>query len=309
MALDMRGRSLVTDADFSAEEYWQVFDNAAVLKRQVKRHDVHPLLRGKTLAMIFQKPSTRTRVSFEVGMYQLGGTALYLGPNDLQLKRGETIADTAKVLGRYVDGIMARVFKQNNVVEMARHAGVPVINGLSDELHPCQMLTDLFTIWEKRGHFEGLTLAYIGDGNNVAASLAIGCATVGMNMTLITPKNFRVSERWLNVARERAKVTGAIIHTTDDPAGVQDANVIYTNVWTSMGKEGEHDARQSVFRPYQVNQPLVSRAKSNVLVMHCLPAHRGQEITDEVVDGPRSVVFDQAENRLHTQKAIMALVM
>ncbi len=255
--------------------------------------------------MIFQKPSTRTRVSFEVGMKQLGGHALYLSSTDLQLGRGETVRDTGAVLARYCDGIMARVFSHDNIIELCKHSTVPVINGLSDLLHPCQCLADLETILEKKQEFKGLKLAFVGDGNNVCHSLMFGSAKVGMDMTVVCPKGYEPDKQIEKMALE----DGLKLEITNDPKGVKGADVIYTDVWASMGKDKEHDDRVKVFKPYQVNEKLVSQAQDDCIVMHCLPAHRGEEITDEVVDGPHSVVLDQAENRNHAQKAVMALLM
>jgi ornithine carbamoyltransferase len=280
------------------------------LKLQLLRGQEHPLLKGKTLAMIFEKPSTRTRVSFEVGMWQLGGYALYLGASDLQLGRGETIADTAQVLSRYVDGIMARVFSHQTILDLIRYSRVPVINGLSDLTHPCQGLADLFTVYEKKGGLSGLKLAYIGDGNNVAHSLIYGCSKVGMDMTLACPRGYEPNPEVVSKAKEEAKRNGCKIKVTNDPKeAVRGADIVYTDVWASMGQENEHDKRVKIFKPYQVNVQLVKEAKGDYLFMHCLPAHRGEEVTDEVADSKNSVIFDQAENRMHTQKALLALIM
>ncbi|HYM39361.1 MAG TPA: ornithine carbamoyltransferase [Thermoplasmata archaeon] len=279
---------------------------AASLKNRTKAGEPYEPLRGKSLAMIFEKASTRTRVSFEVGMTQLGGHALFLSPNDLQVGRGETIADTARVLSRFVDGILYRAFKSENVRELARHATVPVINGLDDKEHPCQIVADLMTIHEQRGELKGLKLAYVGDGNNVCNSLLIGCAEVGMHMTAGVPKGYEPDPGLLAAARRIAAGKEARIEVVHDPfAAVRDADVLYTDVWVSMGMEKEREERERIFLPYQVNAKLVAAAKPDAMVMHCLPAHRGLEITDDVVDGKQSIVFDQAENRLHAQKAIL----
>ncbi len=307
--MDLRGRSFVNDDDFTAEEMWQILHTAQDLKRRLALRQPHELLKGKQLAMIFQKPSTRTRVSFEAGMAQLGGHAMYLGPNDLQLGRGETIRDTARVLGRYVDGIMARVFSHRDVVELAEYSGVPVINGLSDDLHPCQIASDFFTLWEKLRRLEGLNLVFIGDGNNVAQSLMLQGANMGVNVLVITPEQYRPKEEYVRRAQELARRSGAHIELSNNPEDVREADVIYTDVWASMGREHEREERVRVFGPYQVNARLLEMARPGVLVMHCLPAHRGEEITDDVIDGPNSIVWDQAENRLHVQKALMALTM
>ena len=310
MAVDMKGKSLASLYDLTREEIEQILKTSELLKLQLLRGQEHPLLKGKTLAMIFEKPSTRTRVSFEVGMWQLGGYALYLSSNDLQLGRGETIADTAQVLSRYVNGIMARVFAHRTILDLVAHSKVPVINGLSDFSHPCQGLADLFTIYEKKGGFSGLKLAYVGDGNNVAHSLIEGCSKVGMNITLGCPKGYEPDPEVVAKGKEEAKKNGCEVIVTNDPKeAVRAADVIYTDVWASMGKEKEREERLKVLRPYQVNSDLVKWAKEDYLFMHCLPAHRGEEVVNEVADSKNSVIFDQAENRMHTQKALMALIM
>jgi ornithine carbamoyltransferase len=310
MALNRKGRNLATLHDLRAEEMQEIFRVSADLKRKQKAGEATPVLKGKTLAMIFQKPSTRTRVSFEVGIYQLGGAGLYLGPNDLQLNRGETIEDTAKVLSRFVDGIMARVFAHDDILGLCEHATVPVINGLSDLTHPCQVLADLLTITEHRGELKGLKTAYIGDGNNMAHSLMLGCAKVGMHISVAAPHGYQPKTEIVEWAREDASATGARVEVTTDPvAAAKDADIIYTDVWASMGQEGERDERRENFRPYQVNAALVAHARKDYCFMHCLPAHRGEEVGAEVIDSPHSIVFDQAENRLHAQKGLMALLM
>ena len=302
--------NLITIADLSTDEVWQILDLARELKEEWRKGGNKPILRGKSLAMIFQKPSLRTRISFEMGMLQLGGQALYLSPNEIQLGVRESVPDVARVLSRYVDGIMARVFAHRHIEELAAHATVPVINGLSDYEHPCQALADLFTIHERRGELAGLKLAYVGDGNNVAHSLLFAATKVGMDIALATPRGYEPDAGVVEKARRFAAGSGSRVTLTDDPtAAVQGADIIYTDVWTSMGQEAERERRLAVFPPYQVNAALVAQAKPDVLVMHCLPAHRGEEITDEVIDGPHSIVFDQAENRLHAQKAILALLM
>jgi len=310
MAVHLKGRSLDSLLHLTKEELEQIVKTSELLKYQLLRGEEHPLLKGKTLAMIFEKPSTRTRVSFEVGMWQLGGYALYLNASDLQLGRGETIADTAQVLSRYVNGIMARVFAHQTILDLVKYSRVPVINGLSDFTHPCQGLADLFTIYEKKGRLSGLKLAYVGDGNNVAHSLLYGCSKVGMNITLASPKGYEPKPEVVSEAKEEEKRNGCKVNITNDPGeAVREADVIYTDVWASMGKEKEHEKRIKIFKPYQINEKLVKGAKKDYLFMHCLPAHRGEEVTDEVADSENSVIFDQAENRLHTQKAIMALMM
>ncbi|MHA2163641.1 MAG: ornithine carbamoyltransferase [Candidatus Thorarchaeota archaeon] len=284
----------------------QILDLASNLKNIQTANERHEPLNDKSLAMIFEKPSTRTRVSFEVGMTQLGGHAQYLGTSDLQLGRGETIADTAKVLSGYVDAIMYRGFEHSKTVELARSATVPVLNGLDDLEHPCQIVADLFTIMEKKGDLGGLKLAYLGDGNNVCNSLLLGCAMSSMNVTAACPDGYRPDSGILMSAKEIGEGNNVSVEVTDSPENAAaSADVIYTDVWVSMGDEAERAVRLEAFTPYQVNEGLVSRAKDDCLVMHCLPAHRGEEITDVVIDGDRSVVFDQAENRLHAQKALL----
>jgi ornithine carbamoyltransferase len=310
MAVNMRGKSLASLYDLTREEIDQVFKTSELLKLQSLRGQDHPLLKGKTLAMIFEKPSTRTRVSFEVGMWQLGGYALYLSSNDLQLGRGETIGDTAQVLSRYVNGIMARVFAHQTILDLVKYSRVPVINGLSDFSHPCQGLADLFTVYEKKGRLEGLRMAYVGDGNNVAHSLLYGCSKMGMTIVLGCPKGYEPDPKVVAQAKEEAKRTGGEVKVVQDPReAVKGADVVYTDVWASMGKEKEREERLKVLKPYQVNPQLVRGAKEDYIFMHCLPAHRGEEVVDEVADSKNSVIFDQAENRMHTQKAVMALTM
>jgi ornithine carbamoyltransferase len=310
MVVNLRGKSLDSLLHLTKEEIEQILNTSESLKFKLLRGEEHPLLKRKTLAMIFEKPSTRTRVSFEVGMWQLGGYALYLSTNDLQLGRGETIADTAQTLSRYVNGIMARVFAHQTILDLIKYSSVPVINGLSDFSHPCQGLADLFTIHEKKGRLSGLKLAYVGDGNNVAHSLLYGCSKMGMNITLACPKGYEPDPEVVSKAKEEGKETGCRVKVTNDPKeAVKQADIVYTDVWASMGKEKEHEKRVKVFKPYQVNGKLVREAKKDYLFMHCLPAHRGEEVTDEVADSKNSVIFDQAENRLHTQKALMALIM
>lgn len=310
MAIDMKGKDLISIHDLTREEVEQILDTAHILKMKQKLGEIYHPLKGKTLGMIFQKSSTRTRVSFEVGMWQLGGYALFLSANDLQLKRGETIADTARNLSRYLDGIMIRTFSHQDVVDLAEYSSVPVINGLTDLLHPCQVLADLFSIAEKKKSLDDLKLAYIGDGNNMAHSLMFGGAKTGMHVVICSPSGFEPDPEVTRLSRLDAAKTGATIKINNDPIeAVQAADIIYTDVWTSMGMEEEYEERLKSFSQYQVNSALVEKAKDDVLVMHCLPAHRGEEITDDIIDGPHSIVFDQAENRLHVQKAIMALVM
>ena len=310
MAVNMKGKSLASLYDLTREEIEQILKTSELLKLQNYRGEAHPLLKGKTLAMIFEKASTRTRVSFEVGMWQLGGYALYLSSGDLQLGRGETISDTAQVLSRYVNGIMARVFSHQTILDLVKNSRVPVINGLSDYTHPCQGLADLFTIYEKKGRLEGLKVAYVGDGNNVAHSLLYGCSKMGAHIIIGSPKGYEPKGEVISRALEEGRKNGSTVKITNDPKkAVRDADVIYTDVWTSMGQEKEKEERLKLFHPYQINSQLVKGAKEDYLFMHCLPAHRGEEVVNEVADSQNSVIFDQAENRMHTQKALMALIM
>lgn len=310
MAVNMKGKSFLSINDLTLEEMYQVFDLSRTLKEKLYTGEEHHLLKGKTLGMIFSKPSTRTRISFEVGIYQLGGIGMYFGPNDLQLNRGETIHDTAKVLSRYLDGIMIRTFKHEDVEGLAKYGSIPVINGLTDLLHPCQVMTDLFTILEKRRKLEGLKLAYIGDGNNMAHSLLNGCSKVGMDISIASPKGYEPLGWIVDNAKKNADYMGSKVLITNDPVeACKGADIIYTDVWASMGQEKEAQERNARFAGFQVNSALVANAKDDYLFMHCLPAHREEEVTNEVVDSVNSIVFDEAENRLHVQKAIMALVM
>ena len=302
-------KDLLSVYDLTVEEIETIFQKTGELKKMHQQGTSYHPLEGKTLAMVFEKPSTRTRVSFEAGMYQLGGHALFLNPQDTQLGRGEVIADTSRVLSRYVDGIMIRTFAQERVEEIARFASVPVINGLTDLLHPCQILSDIFTIWEKRGRYQGLKVAYVGDGNNVANSWINGALRLGFDLWLACPRGYEPNEKILSRAQEEGSSQTVITH--DPKEAVEGAHVINTDVWASMGQEGERTERIKAFQDqgYQVNADLLRWAQEDVLVLHCLPAHRGEEITDEVMDGPHSAVFDQAENRLHVQKAILTLLM
>lgn len=303
-------KHLISIHDLTFDEINEIFELSAKLKEFLKEGKDHSYLKGKTLGMIFTKSSTRTRVSFEVGMYQLGGYSLFLNSNDIQLGRGETIQDTAQVLSRYIDGIMIRTFAHKDVIDLANYGSIPVINGLTDLMHPCQALADLFTIHEKKGDLKGLKLAYIGDGNNMAHSLLHGCAKVGMDISVATPKGFECDPDIVKEAMDDAGSSGSKIVLTNDPVeAIKDADVVYTDTWVSMGQEAEKEKRIKIFSPYQVNKELFSLAKSNALFLHCLPAYRGFEVTDDVIDGPNSVVFDEAENRLHVQKAIMVKLM
>ena len=307
----LKGKDMLSIHDLSVEEVQEILALAAELKAKQKAGIEHHLLKGKTLGMIFEKSSTRTRVSFETGMYQLGGQALFLSSRDLQLGRGEPIKDTARVLSRYLDGIMIRTFGHDRVEELAEYASIPVINALTDLLHPCQVLTDLLTIREHKGKdLKGLKMAYVGDGNNMTNSYMYGCAKVGMTFVAATPEDYRPNEIVMKNAIADAKATGASITLVTDPKeAVKDADIIVTDTWASMGQEDEHDARKKIFAPYQVNQELLNGADKRVIVMHCLPAYRGEEITEDVFEANANVIFDEAENRLHTQKAIMALTM
>lgn len=302
----MMAKHLLSMQDLSPGEIEAILDMAAELKEKLRKGESHELLHGKTLGMIFAKPSTRTRVSFEAALTQLGGHAIYLGMGDLQLGRGETIADTSRTLSRYVDAIMARLFGHEDIVELARNSSVPVINGLTNLHHPCQTLGDLLTIREHKGKLKGLKVAWVGDGNNVCNSLLLGCTLVGMDISAACPRGYEPPADIVKQARANAKKSGAKVELTTDPKkAVGGADVVYTDVWISMGQEKEAKKRMRAFKGYQVNAQLLKGAKPDSIVMHCLPAHRGQEITDEVIDGPRSVVWDQAENRLHAQKALL----
>ncbi|HWR09790.1 ornithine carbamoyltransferase [Sporomusa sp.] len=308
--MSLKGKDFLSVHHLSVDEIYQIFDFARILKAKQKAGEPHPLLKGKTLGMIFQKSSTRTRVSFEVGMWQLGGSALFLSSNDLQIGRGEPVKDTARVLSRYVDGIMIRTFSHLEVEELAEHATVPVINALTDLLHPCQAMADIFTALEHKGDLKGRKLCYIGDGNNMVNSLLHICAKVGMDISVATPANYAPDATIVEQAAVDAKLSGSKITILDDPfAAAKDADVLYTDVWASMGKEGEQAIRKQAFAGFQINNAILQAAKKDTIVMHCLPAHRGEEISDDVIEGPNSVVFDEAENRLHVQKAILALLM
>ena len=297
-------KDLVTIKDLSSKEIEEIFSLTDKLK--INKAKYSKVLSGKTLALIFQKPSNRTRVSFSVGMYQLGGNSIYLAPNEINLGVRETIEDVAKTLSRYVDGIVLRTFEHKNVVELAKFATVPVINGLSDFSHPCQALADVYTAKEKFKKLKGITLAYVGDGNNVCNSLLFACAKAGMNMYVGCPKGYEPDSGVLSDAKAIAAKSGARIELFNDPMqAAKDADVLYTDVWASMGQEQEAKVRKEIFKDYQVNSILMKLAKKNCLIMHCLPAHRGEEITDEAMDSPNSVVFDEAENRMHVQKAIL----
>jgi len=309
IAVALKGRDLLRVNDWAPDELLFVLELADRLKARQREHIDHRHLEGRTLGMIFQKPSTRTRVSFEAGMFHLGGTALYLAAGDLQLGRGETIKDTARVLSRYLDGIMIRTFAQADVDELAAHADIPVINGLTDEFHPCQALADVMTIRERLGEFDGVRVAYLGDGNNVCHSLMVACAKLGMDFVAATPEGYEPDETVVGWAREAAEASGGSVEVAHDPrAAAQGADVLYTDVWTSMGQEEERDRRVRDLEAYRIDEGLVALASERAIVLHCLPAHYGEEITEEVLYGPRSAVWDQAENRLHSQKALLASV-
>ena len=308
--MGLKNKDLISIHDLTVGEVATILDVAKKLKRMQKAGEPHQYLKGKTLAMIFSKASTRTRTSFEVGFWQLGGHPIYLADSASQVGRGEPVKDTARVLSRFVDGIMIRTFSHESVIELAKYATVPVINGLTDLLHPCQALADIFTIQEHLKVLKGRKLVYVGDGNNMAHSLMFACAKVGMHMIAASPKGYQPDPEILREAREDAAQTGATISVEEDIfKAARGADVLYTDVWTSMGEEAEREERFRALHTYQVNQALLDVARPEAIVLHCLPAHRGEEITDEVIEGPHSVVFDEAENRLHVQKAIMALLM
>jgi ornithine carbamoyltransferase len=288
------------------KDFDRIFRHAANLKSMLKDGIIYQPLAGRTLGMIFDKSSTRTRLSFEAGMYQLGGLAIYLNSRDTQLGRGESIADTARIASRYLDAVMIRTFSQESVEEFARHATIPIINGLTDLMHPCQIVSDLFTLVEKKGGYEGLRIAYVGDGNNVANSWIDAAAKLPFRLALACPKGYDPDARILE--RGKKKAPKGVTLYRDPVQAVKNADVVYTDVWASMGQEAEQEARARIFEGYQVNRALMKNARPDAIVMHCLPAHRGEEISAEVLDGPQSVVWDEAENRLHVQKAILEIL-
>jgi ornithine carbamoyltransferase len=300
-------KDLLSVYDLDRKDIEVIFQNAVRLKKMHQEGKTYTPLTGKTLGMIFEKSSTRTRISFEVGMYQLGGMALFLSSHDTQLGRGESIADTAKIMSRYLNGVMIRTFSQELVEEFARYATIPVINGLTDIQHPCQILCDIFTIMEQKNHYEGLKIAYIGDGNNIANSWIDAAARLPFQLALACPEDFEPDRHILERGVKEAEQNIIVYRNPVD--AVRDADVVYTDVWTSMGQEAQQEERKRIFKDYQVNAALLAHARLDVMVMHCLPAHRGEEITAEVMDGPHSVVIDQAENRLHVQKAIMEILL
>lgn len=304
----MSYRHLISLHDLTADQVRELLDLGLELKAHPEKY--RTALEGKTLGMIFQKSSTRTRVSFEVGMYQLGGQALFLSSRDIQLGRGETVSDTAQVLSRYLDGIMARTFAHQDVVDLAKYGTVPVINGLTDELHPCQVLADLLTLQEEFGELRGRKLAYIGDGNNMAHSLLFGAAKVGMDIAIAGPEGYECAPAYLELAQQDAAAAGTSIQITTDPvAAVTGAAAVYTDVWASMGQEEESAKRLRDFAGYTVDEALMAHAEDDAIFLHCLPAHRGEEVSAGVADGPQSRIFDEAENRLHAQKAVLVTLM
>jgi len=300
-------KDFISIADYTKEEIEAIFDLSAELKEKTKRGEAHHLCKGKSMSMIFAKPSARTRVSFETGMYQLGGYALYLSPNDIGIGKREAVKDIARVLSRYNDIIMARLFEHKHMEELAEYATVPVINGLTDYNHPCQIMADIFTVREHRGHLDNLKITYIGDGNNVANSWINLAAKLPMHLVICSPSGYEPHAGTLAAARQAGISTIEVI--SDPKAAVKEADVVYTDVWASMGQEAEAAQRRKIFMPYQVNSDLMSHARRDAYVMHCLPAHRGDEITDEVIDGAQSIVFDEAENRMHVQKAIIVTLL
>lgn len=300
-------RDLLSEYDLGRDEFDHLFSRTATLKRWQKEGRTYKPLIGKTLGMLFEKASTRTRLSFEVGMLQLGGNPLFISSRDTQLGRGETVADTARIMSRYLDAIMIRTYAQETLEEFARNATIPVINGLTDLLHPCQILSDIFTVMEFKGDYRGIKVAYVGDGNNVANSWINAAARLPFHLSLACPVGYEPDEAIFQRARKEA--SEGVVLFRDPAEAVRDADVIYTDVWASMGHENEHEQRVKAFRDYQIDGRLVALARKDVLVMHCLPAHRGEEITSEVIDGSCSVVFEQAENRLHVQKAILEMLM
>lgn len=298
-------KDLLSVVDLKTEEIQQIFSLTKKLKKKNKK-----LLKGKTLGMIFEKSSTRTRVSFEAGMFQLGGNALFLNKNDIQLGRGETIQDTAKVLSSYLDGILIRAYSHEDVVELAGYSSIPVINGLTDLFHPCQALSDFFTIGEYKKKFKDIKLGFIGDGNNVAHSLLLMAALLGTNITIASPEGYFIDSKIKEMAQDLAEKSKAeIIITTEPEEAAKNADILYTDVWVSMGQENESKEKLKLFKDYKIDSQMLSLSRDDVIVMHCLPAHRGEEITDEVINGKHSVIFNEAENRLHTQKAILSLLM
>jgi len=307
---DLRGRDLLSVSDLSSEELWGVLKLTKTVKTERNEDKWRSALSGRSLAMLFMKPSTRTRVSFDLAMSELGGHPLTLSPAEIQMSRGETVADTARVLSRYVSAIMARVTSHGILTELAEHASVPVINGLSDLEHPCQAISDVFTVWERFGNLEGVNVSYLGDGNNVANSLLLASALVGANITVATPEGLEPSSAAVENAKKLAADSGSTVKLSTDPVGaVRQADVIYTDVWVSMGEESMAEDKKRLLAPFQINGKVMRAASEGALFMHCLPAHRGEEVTDDVLDGEQSIVFQQAENRLHAQKAILLSIL
>ena len=303
-------KHLISLNDLSKEEILNILAVAGKLKEESKNGTKHHILEGKTLGMIFSKSSTRTRVSFEVGMYQLGGMALFLSDRDIQLGRGESIYDTANVLSQFLDGIMIRTFDQQDVTDLAHFGTIPVINGLTDDEHPCQILADFQTVYEQKGRLEGMKLAYVGDGNNMAHSFLNGCTKIGMDISIASPEGYMCAEKYIKQAQDSAAVSGSKVVITDSPVeAVKGADVVVTDTWVSMGQESEKAERLKIFMPYQVNSELWKHADSDAMFLHCLPAYRGYEVTEDIIDGPMSLIFQEAGNRLHAQKAVMALLM
>ena len=303
-------KHLISLYDCTTEEIEKILKLAIKLKADNKAGITHHILKGKSLGMIFAKSSTRTRVSFEVGMYQLGGQALYLNNNDIQMGRGESIYDTANVLSRFLDGIMIRTFDHQDVLDLAKYGSISIINGLTDLLHPCQILADLQTVYEHKGKLNGLKVCYVGDGNNISNSLLYGCTKMSMDISVATPVGYECDALVTERAKETAKQTGSCVVITNDPSeAMQNADVVITDTWVSMGQESEKQERIKIFEDYTVTGQLFSKAKDDAIFMHCLPAYRGYEVVPEIIDGPHSVIFDEAENRLHAQKAVMAFTM
>jgi len=306
----LTGRDLLSVSDLSSEELWQVLEMARTLKAERGSEKWRGALRGKSLAMLFMKPSTRTRVSFDLAMSELGGHTLVLSPAETQLSRGETVADTARVLSRYVSAIMARVTSHEFLTDLAQHANIPVINGLSDLEHPCQAISDMFTVWERFGRLKDVNIAYLGDGNNVANSLMLAASLMGANVAVASPKGLGPRQAVVDLARKFAVKSGSTVKLTADPMeAVGDADVVYTDVWVSMGDEEKAEEKKRMLSRFQVDGKVMRAASKGAIFMHCLPAHRGEEVTDEVIDGERSIVFQQAENRLHVQKAILLSIL
>lgn len=303
-------KHLISLYDCTTDEIEKILKLAIKLKADNRAGITHHILKGKSLGMIFAKSSTRTRVSFEVGMYQLGGQALYLNNNDIQMGRGESIYDTANVLSRFLDGIMIRTFDHQDVLDLAKYGSISIINGLTDLLHPCQILADLQTVYEHKGKLNGLKVCYVGDGNNISNSLLYGCTKMSMDISVATPVGYECDVLVTERAKETAKQTGSCVVITNDPSeAMQDADVVITDTWVSMGQESEKQERIKIFKDYTVTEQLFSKAKDDAIFMHCLPAYRGYEVVPEIIDGPHSVIFDEAENRLHAQKAVMAFTM